>query len=149
MFQFAGLRPGARPDARLDARPVVRDGTHRIATLEATWRRFSPLARRAGITRIAELTGLDVIGIPVFAAIRPMGRSLSTQQGKGISPQAARVSALMESLETWTAEHHALPLARSSYRKLRSRAVDVRRLADLVAPLKTIGRDRARSTGQD
>jgi ribosomal protein S12 methylthiotransferase accessory factor len=113
----------------LEATSVLRDGTHRAATLEATWQRFSPLARRAGITRIADLTGLDTIGIPVFAAIRPMGRSLSTQQGKGLTPLAARVSALMESLETWTAEHVALPVVRGSARKLGARAVDVRRLA--------------------
>src|SRR5262249_5876465 len=94
------------------------------------WRKFSPLARRAGITRIAELTGLDTLGIPVFAAIRPMGKSLSTQQGKGITPAAARVSALMEGLETYTAEE-ARPTRLGSYRTLakRERVVDVRRLA--------------------
>lgn len=112
----------------LEARTTLRDGTHRAATLEATWARFAPARRRAGITRIAELTGLDTLGIPVFAAIRPLGRSLSTQQGKGITPLAARVSALMESLETWTAEHVELPVVRGSYRALRPRAVDVRRL---------------------
>jgi YcaO-like protein with predicted kinase domain len=113
----------------LEAKTVLRDGTHRTATLEATWRRFAPAARRAGITRIAELTGLDTIGIPVFAAVRPMGRSLSTQQGKGLTPLAARVSALMESLETWSAEHVALPIVRGSARVLRARAVDVKQLA--------------------
>jgi len=135
----------------LEARAVVRDGTHRAATLEATWRRFAPAARQAGITRIAELTGLDTIGIPVFAAIRPMGRSLSTQQGKGLTPLAARVSALMESLETWTAEHLALPVVRGSFRALRERAVDVRKLArprkrlDLDARWRWVeGRDLAR-----
>ncbi|HUS32654.1 MAG TPA: YcaO-like family protein, partial [Kofleriaceae bacterium] len=90
----------------------------RSATLEQTWRRFAPRAKRAGITRIADLTGLDTLGIPVFAAIRPMGLSLSTQQGKGITPDAARISALMESLETWSAEHIALPIVRGSYRAL-------------------------------
>ena len=113
----------------LDAPIRLRDGTHRTATLAATWRRFAPAARRAGITRIAELTGLDTLGIPVFAAIRPMGRSLSTQQGKGTTALAARVSALMESLETWSAEHVALPVVRGSARALGDRAVDVRALA--------------------
>jgi len=111
-----------------DATAVLRDGTHRAASLEATWRRFAPKAKRAQITRIAELTGLDTLGIPVFAAIRPMGRSLSTQQGKGITAEAARISALMESLETWTAEHLALPVVHASARALGDRAVDVRAL---------------------
>jgi YcaO-like protein with predicted kinase domain len=113
----------------LEAKTALRDGTHRAASLDATWKRFAPLQKRAGITRIAELTGLDTLGIPVFAAIRPMGLSLSTQQGKGVTPLAARVSALMESLETWSAERVALPVVRGSYRKLRDRCVDVRRLA--------------------
>lgn len=115
-------------DRPLEAATQLREGTHRAATLEATWRRFAPAARRAGITRIADLTGLDSLGVPVFAAIRPMGKSLSTQQGKGLTPLAAKVSALMESLETWTAEHLELPVVRGSYRQLRGRAVDVRAL---------------------
>jgi YcaO-like protein with predicted kinase domain len=115
-------------DRVLDAPIRLRDGTHRAATLAATWRRFAPAAKRAGITRIAELTGLDTLGIPVFAAIRPMGRSLSTQQGKGTTALAAKVSALMESLETWSAEHLVLPVIRASARGLGDRAVDVRAL---------------------
>jgi YcaO-like protein with predicted kinase domain len=114
----------------LTAKTRFREGTHRAATPAQTWRRFAPKAARAGITRIAELTGLDTLGIPVFAAIRPMGRSLSTQQGKGLTIEAARVSALMESLETWTAEQLELPRVRGSYRALarRRRVVNVRDL---------------------
>src|SRR6185503_4543907 len=114
-------------DHVLDAPTVLRDGTHRAATLAETWRRFAPAAKRAGITRIADVTGLDTLGVPVFAAIRPMGLSLSTQQGKGVSAEAARVSALMESLETFSAEEVALPIVRGSYRALRKRrnVVDV------------------------
>jgi ribosomal protein S12 methylthiotransferase accessory factor len=117
-------------DRILDAPTRLRDGTHRAATLDETWARWSPVAKRAGVTRIAELTGLDTLGIPVFAAIRPMGRSLSTQQGKGMTTAAARVSALMESLETFSAEEVSAKVVRGSYRELakRRRVVDVRRL---------------------
>src|SRR5512142_3393760 len=128
-------------DTLLDAPTRLDRGTHRAASLHATWQRFSPLARRAGITRIAEITGLDTLGIPVFAAIRPMGKSLSTQQGKGVTAEAARGSALMESLETWRAEHVEMASVRGSYRALakRTNVVDVRRLplavaTDAVAP---------------
>ncbi len=116
-------------DQVLDAPTRLRDGTHRAASLADTWKRFRPAARRAGITRIADITGLDTLGIPVFAAVRPMGRSLSTQQGKGLTAEAARISALMESLETYTAEH-AKATVRGSYRALakKRRVVDVRKL---------------------
>jgi YcaO-like protein with predicted kinase domain len=117
-------------DQVLDAPTKLRDGTHRAATLDETWRRFGRAARKAGITRIADLTGLDTLGVPVFAAIRPMGKSLSTQQGKGVSREAARVSALMESLETYSAENIEAKVTRGSSRSLRKRhnVVDIRRL---------------------
>ena len=105
-------------DQKLDAPSRLHVGTHRAASLAQTWRRFAPAMKRAGITRIADLTGLDDLGIPVHAAIRPFGKSLSTQQGKGLSHEAARVSALMESLETWTAEELAIPKLRGSANKL-------------------------------
>ncbi|MEH2460156.1 hypothetical protein [Nostoc sp.] len=38
-----------------------------------------------GITRIADITGLDCIDIPVAQAIRPNGKAFSASQGKGIS----------------------------------------------------------------
>ena len=116
-------------DHVLDAPARFANGTLRAATPEATWRRFSPLAKRAGITRIAELTGLDSLGIPVFAAIRPMGRSLSAQQGKGLTAEAARVSALMESLETFTAEQARGTIVGSARALARKhRVVDVKQL---------------------
>jgi ribosomal protein S12 methylthiotransferase accessory factor len=136
-------------DRVLDAPIRLRDGTHRAASLAATWRRFAPAAKRAGITRLAELTGLDTIGIPVFAAIRPMGRSLSTQQGKGTTALAAKVSALMESLETWSAEHLARPVVRSSWRALGDRAVDVRRLARTPGAARRTRRGRPGTPARD
>jgi ribosomal protein S12 methylthiotransferase accessory factor len=60
-------------------------------------------ASAAGVTRLADLTGFDRIGLPVWQAVRPMGRSLSVSQGKGRSRSVARLSALMEALEL----HHA------------------------------------------
>jgi ribosomal protein S12 methylthiotransferase accessory factor len=60
-------------------------------------------AAAAGVTRLADVTGFDIVGLPVFQAVRPRSRSLSVSQGKGRSRWVARLSALMESLEL----HHA------------------------------------------
>lgn len=82
-----------------------RERTHRTREPHATLADYAPFMERMGITRLANITGLDTIGIPVFTAIRPTARSLSTSQGKGLDPCAAKVSALMESIECWHAEH--------------------------------------------
>jgi ribosomal protein S12 methylthiotransferase accessory factor len=57
-----------------------------------------------GITRVANITGLDRIGIPVYNAFRPQSRSISVSQGKGSDALSAKVSAIMESVETFHAE---------------------------------------------
>jgi ribosomal protein S12 methylthiotransferase accessory factor len=86
---------------------VVVDGTHRVRSPQQTWEWIEPKLHLAGITRIADVTWLDEIGIPVFQAIRPNSRNLSVSQGKGISLALARASAAMEAMELWHAEHPA------------------------------------------
>ncbi|WP_410567056.1 YcaO-like family protein [Amycolatopsis sp. cmx-4-61] len=87
---------------------VVFDGTHRSRLPEETWQWIQPKLPRLGITRVAEVTWLDEIGIPVFQAVRPNALTLSVSQGKGMSKTLARVSAAMEAVELWHAEN---PLA--------------------------------------
>lgn len=89
-------------------------GTHRVCPPEQTWERVRPHLAAAGITRVADVTRLDVIGVPVFQAIRPFSRNLSVSQGKGLTPMLARVSAVMESLELWHAERVEQPAVRAS-----------------------------------
>ncbi len=79
-------------------------GTHRTCSPEETWARISPGLDRFGISRVADVTRLDRIGIPVFQAIRPRSLNLSVSQGKGVSAMAARVSAVMEAIELWHVE---------------------------------------------
>jgi len=54
---------------------------------------------RLGITRVADQTGLDRIGIPCYAAFRPNAKALANNQGKGLTKAAARASAVMEAAE--------------------------------------------------
>jgi len=60
--------------------------------------------------------------LPVYVAVRPTSRALSTSQGKGFDHDSAKVSALMESIESWHAEHTELALVHDSYRALRARS---------------------------
>lgn len=83
-------------------------GTHRTRTPAETWEAIRPLLGSFGITRVADVTGLDDLGIPVTMAVRPLARTLAVAQGKGMSLDAARVSGAMEAIEVWHAER-ALP----------------------------------------
>jgi len=83
-----------------------RRGTHRVCDPAETLARIVPLLGAFGVTRLADITRLDRIGIPTYQAIRPSSRSLSVSQGKGLTPEAAKVSAAMES---WPAGHRRGP----------------------------------------
>ncbi|GAA3570993.1 YcaO-like family protein [Streptomyces osmaniensis] len=83
-------------------------GTHRAVAPEITWERIAPHLLRYGITRVADVTRLDNIGIPVFLAVRPGSETLAVSQGKGASPLLAKLSAVMESIELWHAEQPQL-----------------------------------------
>jgi ribosomal protein S12 methylthiotransferase accessory factor len=109
-------------------------GCHRLVAPAQTLARLRPLLAGMGITRVADITGLDRIGIPVFVACRPNARALAVSQGKGLDADAARVSAIMESIESFHAERMQLPLQLASWRELSARApvVDVARLMPAV-----------------
>ncbi len=79
-------------------------GTHRTASPRETLERITPHLKACGITRVANVTGLDYIGIPVVMVVRPNSRGVSVAQGKGASLDAAKVSGLMEAIETFHAE---------------------------------------------
>jgi YcaO-like protein with predicted kinase domain len=72
-----------------------------------------------GITRVANVTGLDDVGVPVVTVTRPNSRSLAVAQGKGLDLTAAKASALMESIEAYHAETITLPLRYCSLEEIR------------------------------
>jgi len=94
-------------------------GTHRLVSPAETVARVRPFLPVMGITRVANVTGLDSIGIPVVTVCRPNARSIAVSQGKGLDLDAARASGLMESIEAYHAETIAQPLRLASYEELR------------------------------
>ena len=78
--------------------------TDRLYPAAETLRRVWPYLSDYGITRLARQTGLDRIGIPCWAAVRPNSRNLVGAQGKGLTDAAACISATMEALEGAVAE---------------------------------------------
>jgi YcaO-like protein with predicted kinase domain len=87
-----------------------------------------------GITRVANVTGLDRIGIPVVMVCRPNARSLAVAQGKGRDLDSAMASGLMEAAELYHAEHIALPLKLGCQAELEAThpLIDVGRMARIA-----------------
>ncbi|VEP18550.1 conserved hypothetical protein [Hyella patelloides LEGE 07179] len=93
-------------------------GTHRLIAPESTLARIKPYLSKIGVTRCADVTGLDRIGIPVYCAIRPHGCIIQIANGKGLRHVDAKVSALMEALEIFHAENPTSELERDSFRSI-------------------------------
>jgi len=115
---------------------------YRTEEPEDTLARIEPLTKKAGISRIADITGLDRVGIPVFSTIRPSAETgaISIYNGKGLTQTQARISAIMEGIERYSAEVHADTMVREVMDTMLSSdrlAVDPR---ELILPLYTMMR---------
>jgi YcaO-like protein with predicted kinase domain len=63
------------------------------------------LFTRFQITRVANITGLDIIGVPVYSCVRPASKTLSVSAGKSRDPALARAGAIAEGIEFYTFEN--------------------------------------------
>ncbi|EEE35845.1 YcaO-like family protein [Rhodobacteraceae bacterium KLH11] len=103
--------------------------THRLRDPEQTLAIVKPYLKQMGITRIANLTGLDRVGLPTVMVTRPNSRSVAVSLGKGLSLSAAKASGVMEAIESWHAERIELPLRLANHVDLAGdHVVDVSRL---------------------
>ena len=107
---------------RVQIEKRYRNGTNRYCSPFETQKRLAPLLSAMGITRIANVTGLDHVGIPIVLVYRPNSRSLSAAQGKGLELDDVKASGLMEAVESFHAEHIDRPLRFESYAELRRQA---------------------------
>ncbi|WP_267919873.1 YcaO-like family protein [Longispora fulva] len=109
---------------------------------EDTFARVRPHFGRIGITRVADITGLDRIGIPVYNAIMPRSRDvLSVYSGKGGTPEAARTSAVMEAVERYAAWLPLRPTTVASHDDLVAEGRAVIRPGELSIALRSQYRD--------
>jgi YcaO-like protein with predicted kinase domain len=95
---------------RTEPRRQVKRHSHRTCAPAETLARIRPFLAPMGITRVADVTGLDAIGVPVVMVVRPNSRSLSVAQGKGLDLESAKASGLMESIESYHAERIMRPV---------------------------------------
>jgi len=123
---------------------LYRKETHRVKSPEETFDIISSLVEVAGITRVADITKLDRLNIPVFSCIRPGAAdgAISVYNGKGVTTMAARVSAIMEGLERYSAELQATdPLTTGKYPDM-CEEYEILDPAELILP-EDVGPDAA------
>jgi len=83
------------------SRQVEREKTARFLNslgAEELWSKF-------GISRVSEISGFDVIGVPIWASTRPLATSVSINSGKGLNAMMARAGTVAESIEFHYAEN--------------------------------------------
>lgn len=104
--------------------------THRAVPPEETLALVEALMPAAGITRVADITDLDRIGIPVFSSMRPTAArgAISVYNGKGATAVEARVSAIMEGIERYSSEAGDYPTTMSRYSDLSEEAINPKEL---------------------
>jgi ribosomal protein S12 methylthiotransferase accessory factor len=114
--------------SKIEIDPDIRylEGTQRVLSPEATLERTTKLLSKIGVTRIANITDLDRVGIPVFSAIRPSAAAgaISIYSGKGVTDTNARISAIMESFERCLAEQPEVSINLSGVQLDPERVVD-------------------------
>src|ERR1035441_1813528 len=123
------LRSNMPHELRIHHAPKIASRfSERTVPAEQTLARARAMAAAKGVTRLADITGLDRVGIPVFTAVVPKSDdTITVYNGKGCSPLDARTGALMEGIERQTALDTDIEIIKGSYAQLRhyaSRAID-------------------------
>jgi ribosomal protein S12 methylthiotransferase accessory factor YcaO len=97
------------------------NGTSRIQPAHQTLEKIIPLAKMIGVTRLADITNMDVLRIPNYSAVLPGTEDyIWVYSGKGPTKAHAMASALMEAIERFSALPSTAPrnLIQGSYEKL-------------------------------
>lgn len=113
----------------------------RVCSPAETYARVSPFLADFGITRVARHTGLDRIGVPVWCAYTPNAKSIVVAQGKGLTDDEARTSAVMEALERVVAANPHADVVHTSASTLANARKRLDTLSCLVAAGRSPPRD--------
>ncbi|QPF83191.1 YcaO-like family protein [Bradyrhizobium genosp. L] len=111
-------------------------GVERSVKPAATIRRARAVLDIIGVTKVADVTDLDRIGIPNFVAVRPHDAEggISYYNGKGTTRDQAHAGAMMEAIERHAAERYDGPIIAASHANLRRQGACVDPL-DIHVPM--------------
>jgi ribosomal protein S12 methylthiotransferase accessory factor len=111
---------GIAIDGTQHARVKISTNNYRLRSSSESLELIKGILPIAGVTRLANITGLDRIGIPVALAIRPCSRGVSSSAGKGIRLSDAYLSAAMEALERFHAEASSADIRHATHEEVSS-----------------------------
>lgn len=96
-------------------------GVERTVRPSVTIKRARRVMEAVGVTKVAEVTDLDRVGIPNFMTVRPHDavHGISYYNGKGTTRADAHAGALMEAIERHAGERYEGPIFPSSTYNLR------------------------------
>lgn len=86
-----------------------------------------------GISRVAEITWMDVIGIPIWKSTVPNSATISVNSGKGLDRMLARAGAIAEAIEFKALEGFTGPHIVQNYRMMTANRVPNFNLLPLAA----------------
>ena len=116
------------------------NGTSRIKPAHETLSNVMPISKKIGVTRLADITDMDVLRIPNYSAVVPGTEDyIWVYSGKGPTKRHAMASAIMESIERYS----SLPsgwlgkFVRSSYSEL-SKTHKVLHPDEIVEPMRFV-----------
>src|SRR5918997_6806385 len=98
------------------------EGTSRTKPASETLPKAFQACQRIGVTRLADITNMDRLGIPNYSAVLPGTEDyIWVYSGKGTNRQNAKASALMESIERYC----SLPSGNNGRRYIRGTAKEL------------------------
>lgn len=81
-----------------------------------------------GISRVSDITGLDIVGCPTWISCRPLSKTVSLNAGKSLNREMARAGAILEASEFHAGENPQGDTVVASYLDAKDHAVDYRLL---------------------
>ena len=114
------------------------NGTSRITPAQETLKRVTFISQKIGVTRLADITNMDILGIPNYSAVLPGTEDyIWVYSGKGPTKAHAMASALMESIERYSSLPSGGPknFIQGSYDQL-SKSFNVLHPDEIVEPLR-------------
>ncbi|MDQ3837999.1 MAG: YcaO-like family protein [Thermoproteota archaeon] len=106
-------------------------GTSRTIPPEKTLPKALEVCRRIGVTRLADITNMDRLGVPNYSAVLPGTEDyIWVYSGKGATRRNAKASALMESIERYC----SLPSGNRKKRFIRGTAAELSKSYTVIHP---------------